>query len=303
MSEVLKLIYPQWQGGDIASFFKDFFKDLPEKEIAQGYYLGAQILNLIVDSINPNLKNNEAIVPIEKEFYLDQKTKKRIVEEGIVDKKIIQKQTAAAFEILNQKQPQKVLTLGGECSVSIAPFSYLISKNKDVGLVWLDAHPDLGVPYDDFYQAYHAMAVSALRGDPALSFSFRLPAHLEGENILIAGLHSNEADHYSKRRESLGIAALTPSDLKEKPNSIIEWLKKRNIQKALIHLDLDCLNPAEIYAAVGNTGEFYLKDVAKIMGDIQKNTDIIGLTIAEHMPKTQIQLKMLFKDFPLIKNL
>lgn len=301
MSDVLKLIYPQWQGGDIVSFFND----LPEKEIATGYYLGAQILNLIVDSINPNLKNNEIIVPIEKEFYLDKKSKKRIVEEGIIDKKIIQKQTAATFEILNEKQPDKILTLGGECSVSIAPFSYLINKNKDenIALIWLDAHPDLGVPYDDFYQGYHAMAVSALRGDSNLSFSFHLPAHLEGDNILIVGLHSNEAEHYLKRRESLGISAFTSNDLKQNPKAIYEWLMKRNIQKTLIHLDLDCLNPQEIYAAVGNTGEFYLKDIAKMINDIQKNSEVMGLTIAEHMPKIQIQLKMLFKDFPLIKNI
>lgn len=43
-NEILKLVYPQWQGGDIVAFFKD----LKPSEAAQGYILGAQILTLRV---------------------------------------------------------------------------------------------------------------------------------------------------------------------------------------------------------------------------------------------------------------
>ena len=50
-NETLKLVYPQWQGGDIAAFFKD----LKPSEAAKGYILGAQILNLLVSNLNENL--------------------------------------------------------------------------------------------------------------------------------------------------------------------------------------------------------------------------------------------------------
>lgn len=35
-NETLKLVYPQWQGGDIAAFFKD----LKPSEAARGYVFG-----------------------------------------------------------------------------------------------------------------------------------------------------------------------------------------------------------------------------------------------------------------------
>lgn len=159
-NETLKLVYPQWQGGDIVAFFKD----LKPSEAAKGYVLGAQILNLLVSNLNENLDKNTAVVPISVEYESDE-SGKRLAQDGIIDKFILQEQTKKAFELLRAKNPAKILTLGGECAVSVAPFSYLTQKYKDeVAMIWIDAHPDLGVAGDDFYKGYHAMAVSALVG-------------------------------------------------------------------------------------------------------------------------------------------
>lgn len=102
----------------------------------------------------------------------------------------------------------------GECAVSVAPFSYLAGRYKDeVALVWVDAHPDLGVAGDEFYKGYHAMAVSALVGDENLSREFALLAHIKLQNVLFIGLNSNEAQHYNDRREGLGIQAIWSKDI------------------------------------------------------------------------------------------
>lgn len=116
----LKLIFPQWQGGDIAAWFKD----LKPENAAKGYILGAQILNLLADSINENLAKNEAIVPISQDFQ-SQKDGTRLVQDGIIDKNILQTQNLEALRILNERKATRVLTLGGECATSIAPFTYL----------------------------------------------------------------------------------------------------------------------------------------------------------------------------------
>ena len=63
-NETLKLVYPQWQGGDIAAFFKV----LKPSEAARGYVLGAQILNLLVSNLNANLDKNTAFVPISVDY-------------------------------------------------------------------------------------------------------------------------------------------------------------------------------------------------------------------------------------------
>lgn len=67
-----------------------------------------------------------------------------------------------------------MVTLGGECSVIVVPFSYLAHKyQNDVAVIWIDAHPDITLP-GNTYTGYHAMAVTALmgKGDKKNSFAF-----------------------------------------------------------------------------------------------------------------------------------
>ena len=301
-NETLKLIYPQWQGGDIAAFFKD----LKPSEAAKGYVLGAQILNLLVSNLNANLDKNTAFVPISVDYESD-KSGKRLVQDGIIDKFILQEQTKKAFELLRAKNPAKILTLGGECAVSVAPFSYLAEKYKDeVAMIWIDAHPDLGVAGDDFYKGYHAMAVSALVGDKTLSDEFALPAHIKPQNVLFIGLNSNEAQHYNDRRESLGIQAIWGKDIVENEakalSAIRAWVAQSRAKKVLIHLDLDVLNPKDLYIAVGDSGILSTAQVVSAINAVSQNAEVVGLTIAEHLPKTEIKLKELISKLPLIRG-
>lgn len=299
-NDTLKLIYPQWQGGIIAQWFKD----LNTEEAAKGYVLGTQLLDLLTTQINANLDKNTAIVPISTDYATD-KNGERLIQEGIVDKFILQEQTKKAFEILRAKNPAKILTLGGECAVSVAPFSFLAQRYKDeVAMIWVDAHPDLGVANDDFYKGYHAMAVSALVGDDELSKAFALPANIKPSKVLFVGLNSNEAEHYKARRENLGIASISGNDIvgdeAKALDEIRAWLAQSGAKKALIHLDLDVLNPKELYVAVGDTGILSVENVINAINVVSESTEVVGLTIAEHLPKAQIKLKEMFKNLPLI---
>ena len=301
-NEILKLVYPQWQGGDIAAFFKD----LKPSEAARGYVLGAQILNLLVSNLNANLDKNTAFVPISVDYEGD-KNGKRLVQDGIIDKFILQEQTKKAFELLRTKNPAKILTLGGECAVSVAPFSYLAEKYKDeVAMIWIDAHPDLGVAGDDFYKGYHAMAVSALVGDKTLSDEFALSTHIKPQNVLFIGLNSNEAQHYNDRRENLGIQAIWGKDIfaneAKAMSEIRAWVAQSRAKKVLIHLDLDVLNPKELYIAVGDSGILSTAQVVSAINAVSQNAEVVGLTIAEHLPKTEIKLKELISKLPLIRG-
>ncbi|TLD80895.1 arginase family protein [Helicobacter sp. MIT 05-5293] len=291
----LRLLYPQWQGGDVASWFKD----LSPKEAAQGYVLGAQILNLLVDSIAPSA--NTAVVNIEKDFMLDS-AGQRVAQEGIIDKAPLLRQTKAAFEILKTRKPAKILTLGGECAVSVPSFCYLASLYDDVALVWLDAHPDIGLPNDDFYQGYHAMAVSAIIGQGGLQETFGLPSWLESSKVLLVGLHSDEAKHYAPRQKEFGLASLAPNDVAKDSSKILGWLAKSGAKRVMIHLDLDVLDARELYVAVGNTGQMSLEQVMRIINDIAAQYEVVGLTIAEHLSKAHIKLRRLLENLPLVKE-
>lgn len=283
-SQTLKLIYPQWQGGDIANWFKD----IPASDISKGYALGAKLLAMLT----PTTPYQTREIPIAMDF-------KREVKDGILDKEVIYKQTRSAMQCITEVNPRKILTLDGECSVSIAPFSYLASQyGEDLALLWLDAHPDIGLPFD-VYAGYHAMAVTHLLGLGDKEILNLLPASFNAKNIVIAGLHSNEAKFYAKRAKKLGLQTLSAKQVKKDNTSILESLKHTKATKIAIHLDLDVLDSKELYVAVGNTGKLKLKHVTEILTMVRQNYEVVGFSIAELMPKELIKLQSLLRNLPL----
>ncbi|RDU58223.1 arginase family protein, partial [Helicobacter sp. MIT 14-3879] len=155
------------------------------------------------------------------------------------------------------------------------------------------------LPNDDFYKGYHAMAVSAIIGKGGLKESFSLPSHLESSKVLLVGLHSKEAEHYAKRQREFGLVSLSPSEVAQDSSKILEWLKGSGAKKVMIHLDLDVLDSKELYVAVGNTGQMKIEQVGNIINEIARDYELVGLSIAEHLPKAQIKLKRLLENLPL----
>ena len=47
----IRLIYPQWQGGDVSSLLPDF----SEEESSTGYYIGAYLLNFLAPKTNQKM--------------------------------------------------------------------------------------------------------------------------------------------------------------------------------------------------------------------------------------------------------
>jgi arginase family enzyme len=72
-------------------------------------------------------------------------------------------QLRSALEVIGRHDAGKILTLGGECSVSVAPFAALATRYiDDLAIVWVDSHPDLGTPRSQ-YPGYHASATPLCR--------------------------------------------------------------------------------------------------------------------------------------------
>ena len=239
MSKTIRLIYPQWQGGIISHWIPE----LKAEDSSKGYYIGAKLLSILA----PKNNNHESIeVPVSLDI------KNREIKNGIMDYDFIVSQTKNALDILNKNNPDKIITFGGECSVSVVPFTYLNKKyDNDVALIWIDAHPDITLPEDNTYAGYHAMAVSACMGNVDKEISSILPSKISSDKILFVGLRDWERDEIKKRQEEYGINHFAPEDTSSSSEIVIEWLKKSNASKVLIHFDLDVLDPNEIIAAVG----------------------------------------------------
>ena len=288
--KTIRLIYPQWQGAKITHLIPEL-KDNPT-DASKGYYLGAQLLNYLA----PNTNQETFTVPVSMEMT------DREITDGVTDRDALLKQTKVALEMLNAINPDKIVTLGGECSVSVVPFTYLANKYKnDVAMIWIDAHPDITLP-GDIYSGYHAMAVTACMGYGEKQIISTLPAKIEASKILFVGLRNWERDEIKVRQKQYGIKDIPGEEVTENSNAILNWLKSCGASKVVIHFDMDVLDPAEIVAAVGtDPNGMKIAQVIRVINDIANEKELVGLTVAEAMPRTAIRIKNMLEQLPLLK--
>ena len=286
-TSAVRLIYPQWQGGIVAHWMPD----IPAEDASRGYYLGAQLLNMLA----PESSQEVIEVPVSLDIN-DRETEK-----GISSRRVILKQTKAALEKLREKAPDRIVTLGGDCSVSVVPFTYLAEKYPgEVAVVWIDAHPDVNLPYDE-YEGYHAMALTACLGMGDEEIMGLLPGKFDASKALIVGLRSWDTG-MKERQEKLGINGLSPEKVAGDSSAILEWLKETGASKVVIHFDLDVLDPAEIIAGVGVEPDgMRIDEVVRVINDIASKYDLVGLTVAEPMPRIAIKIKNMLHQLPLLK--
>ena len=286
-TSAVRLIYPQWQGGIVAHWMPD----IPAEDASRGYYLGAQLLNMLA----PESSQEVIEVPVSLDIN-DRETEK-----GISSRRVILKQTKAALEKLREKAPDRIVTLGGDCSVSVVPFTYLAEKYPgEVAVVWIDAHPDVNLPYVE-YEGYHAMALTACLGMGDEEIMRLLPGKFDASKALIVGLRSWDTG-MKERQEKLGIKGLSPEKVAGDSSAILEWLKETGASKVVIHFDLDVLDPAEIIAGVGVEPDgMRIDEVVRVINDIASKYDLVGLTVAEPMPRIAIRIKEMLHQLPLLK--
>ena len=252
-------------------------------DASRGYYLGAQLL----DFLAPKSPQQKTItVPVSQEVG------DRTPVEGVIDRDVIAKQTKTAVAMLDVEQPERIITLGGECSVSVVPFTWLAKKYEgDVAVLWIDAHPDITLP-GDVYSGYHAMAVTAMLGKGNKTILSELPAQIPANRILLVGLRDWERQQIIDRQKELGLKHVGVEDVQQSSEKILSWIKATGAKHVLIHFDMDVLDPAEIIPAVGvSKNGLKMAEVVRIINDVTAAYGVNALTVAEPMPRTAINIK------------
>ena len=290
--KTVRLIYPQWQGARMQDGWIPEVKDL--KDASRGYILGSQILELLAPK---NDAHRTLTVPVATDYG------ERTVTDGVTDRDTIAAQTRAAVAMLKAENPDRIITLGGECSVSVPPFTYLAGKyGGDVAVLWIDAHPDITLP-GDVYPAYHAMAVTALMGKGDGKILAELPATIPPERILFVGLRDWEREQIVQRQKDYGMKHLGVADVRDTSQGILDWIKATGAKHVLIHFDLDVLDPAEIIPAVGVCKDgLKMAEVVRIINDVSAAHDVAALTIAEPMPRTAINIRNMLNGIKLFEE-
>jgi arginase len=285
----LRLIFPQWQGGGPIA---EFIPELPADDAYKGYYLGSQLLSYLA----PAAECATAQVPVSLDIA------ERTEKNGIISYEAIFRNTDAALNVLREHTPERIVTLGGECSVSVVPFTWLAARYKDdVAVIWIDAHPDLNYPGEGT-RGYHAMALASVLGKGDETLQNMLPASIDPSRALIVGLRTWEKEGGTPARQrELGVKSLAPSEVALNSDAVTGWLRETGASKVLIHFDLDVIDPADMIAAVGTDPDgMKISAVSRLIEDIGRHAEIVGLTVAEPMPRVAIKLRNLMAGLPLL---
>ena len=223
--------------------------------------------------------------------------------DGIYGKDTVIKGIRDAMRKIKEESPDKIITIGGNCMVSQAAFDYLHGKYQNVGIIWIDAHPDVSAPKDGYPNA-HAMVLGSLlgHGDPSLSDLMQHPKFKPDEVLYVGlqGLH----DYQRAFLDGLGVPYRIQTEHFLSHDEIRAFVGR--FDHVLVHFDIDVLdehffhstyfaNPQLVGDGAGG-GKMTMETLSGILQCIQQCADIAGFTIAEYLPFAEYRLhKMLTK--------
>lgn len=287
----LRLLWPQWQGAGTSSV-TELASEFPFGIARRGYAVGSAVLAAIL----PSNQGPVATAPV---TFSDEDLEER---DGIEAKTVILRQLAAALGVIRQHDPARIATLGGECAVSVAPFSELARRyGDDLAIVWIDSHPDIGTPASQ-YPGFHAMAVAALTGHGDPDVQALLPATVSADRVALAGLHAWTEDDIPNVVR-WGIASFSPDDLRATTRPLLDWLAATGCSKVAIHFDVDTIDSNDLVLGLGAEPDGLTSAQARrIVADIDAAADVVGFTIAEFFPRQVMHLQQILDGFPLISG-
>ncbi|EPB9885866.1 arginase family protein [Yersinia enterocolitica] len=285
-SKTLRLLFPQWQGGNNPP-----------------YHLGSLLLSFL----SPEAKGSVETVPVDLPG-----TEPLTKVDGITAKPQIIRQLSYAAALIEKHNPDTVVVLGGDCLVSLAPFAHLLNKyGPKLGVLWIDSHPD--VQTAEQYPNAHAHVLGALTGTGDKDLVAHITTRLTPSKIMIAGIHdpmAYEAEYLTR----YNIATTSPEQVKNGATEVMEWISKEKIEYLAIHIDLDVLDPSLFRSVLfaqpsrgkhdfGDVaeGKLTIEDVLKLIAQATSKTQPVGLTIAEHIPWDMLNLKNMLSALPLMK--
>ncbi|SFR12331.1 MULTISPECIES: arginase family protein [unclassified Paenibacillus] len=285
-SRTLRLLFPQWQGGNNPP-----------------YVLGAHLLNWLAPKSNGPFEE----VPVDLNPNVEK-------EQGIIAKSTVLQQARSAKSLIHKHNPERIVVLGGDCSVELAPFSYLNEKyDGDVALLWVDAHPDVSIPED--FENHHAHVLANLLGVGDQEFVAEVPHLFKPEQILYVGLNDMIDALHSEPMKNMKLDIVGPDEIKQDSSKVLQWLAEKKPSKIIIHFDLDVLDMKEfrsLLVAYPGTYEEYTKSfpqgssmetIIRVLQDVAKSHDVVGLGITEHFPWDSYFLANMLSRLPLLGDI
>ncbi|TIS13237.1 MAG: arginase family protein, partial [Mesorhizobium sp.] len=166
-----------------------------------------------------------------------------------------------------------------------------------VGVLWIDAHPDVQTP-KDFHQG-NSQVLAMLLGEGDPDFLAEVDVPVDPTKVMYAGL-----DEWSPPENEflvrMGLRRTGSAELAESSSSVLKWIEQEGIEYLAIHFDVDAIRPQSFRPMLFNkpgAGDGFL---LRLLGHVAGACDIVGLAITEYISWDAIQTRKLLAQLPLI---
>ncbi|MGE0581235.1 MAG: arginase family protein [Steroidobacteraceae bacterium] len=164
------------------------------------------------------------------------------IERGIKARTVLLYQARAARAAIERHQPKRIVTLGGDCLIDLAPMAWLNRRYEGkLGVLWVDAHPDVMSAAEFSHAHSHVLGMLLGRGDE--EFTAEVERKLNPARVMIAGMNAWTQDE-GRILQELGIRHTPAADIADSSQPILDWIKAEGIAHLAVHFDLDVLDAA-----------------------------------------------------------
>ncbi|PTW47915.1 arginase [Sphingomonas faeni] len=291
-STTLRLLFPQWQGGNNPA-----------------YHFGSELLNWLAPTATGPVEH----VPVARpdDVLLSS-------ENGIVARSALLSQARNARRLIDKHRPDRLVVLGGDCLVDLAPFAYLNERyDGELAILWVDTHPDVITPSEAEHG--HTMVLGNLLGEGDAQFTAEVSRPVKPGNVMFAGRRETSDDFPAiKAKENelidrLGLRTAGPEALASTSAPVLDWLQSTGAKHLAIHFDLDALDPTLFRSLLFSnpdpavpsvdtypSGRMTMQQIVRLLADVSGVVDIVGLGITEHLPWDSLALHRMLAQLPLI---
>jgi arginase len=145
------------------------------------------------------------------------------------------------------------------------------------------------------------MAVAALTGHGDRQVLELVPAIVAPDRVALVGLHAWASDDIANVA-LWGIRAFSPNDLRETTQPLGDWLAATGCSRVAVHFDVDIIDSNELVLGLGaEPGGLTSAQVRRIVDDLDAVTEVVGITVAEFIPRQVMHLQQLLTGFRLLR--
>lgn len=207
---------------------------------------------------------------------------------------ISKKNEVSVSELLKILRPERVLTIGDECAISLRPFEYLHRRYPEgTGILWIDARTR-SYAGDDAPEVHKKTIKALIRKtfgqpfEPSEIFYIKLRAARDVSTGDF-GAYQKTKDEIDQLKKETGIKAFFTRDILETEQQIREWMEENALTNLLVHVDISDFRA--LLEDEKGVNVFY--EMMKVLEDVtgKAQTDIKGMTIAEYNPGSMIRIR------------